>query len=155
MNISAMKELKAYLLSEPRRYAQEGWLYGKNSYWVKEQQPPCGTAGCLAGNAALMRGYLPDFMEKGRQLITRQVVDPRNGKTSLVSAAAKKILGLNEDQATALFSQDCSGWTEKAELAYLHAQTPLERAQAAAMQLDSMIRAERQKRQVRQRKGKE
>lgn len=61
MKIKKLEKLKAYILEEPRRYRQAMWIYPRNSDVFEEQKPPCGTLGCLAGNACVMEGYRIKF----------------------------------------------------------------------------------------------
>jgi hypothetical protein len=143
MKIRALEKLKRYILEEPRRYRQAAWFYSKESDIFREQNPPCGTVGCLAGNACVMEGL--KFL---RNSVTRTVwIVGLKGKHLNVSDAAQKILGLTHREAEALFAAfPKDGWSPKAAEAYNAASTPEGRAAAAAMELDRYIRkAKREK----------
>ena len=135
MKIKKLEKLKAYILEEPRRYLQSGWFYPQDSEQFQRQKPPCGTLGCLAGNACVMEGHKVKFDED-----SSWIVGP-HGKHVNISDTARKILGLTEREADALFTGiPNDGWSEKAAYAYGTASTPEERAQAAAMEIDRYIR---------------
>ena len=145
MNIKKLKKLKAWILAEPRRYNQKWWIFGKHSNVVQEQKPPCGTAACLAGNACLMEGYVPVPEYLGQERMDWVSLD--NGPRIDVGVAAEKILGM-KGKGNKLFSADCQGWSEKARQAYLVAKTPQQRADAAAMELDRLIKLNSRKKKV-------
>jgi hypothetical protein len=139
MNITKMRKLKKWILAEPGRYDQRWWIYGKGSCVVMTQRPPCGTAGCLGGNACLMEGLVPKPVYKGEDRID-SVTDGLN--TFDVSLKAQEILGLTDKQQHDLFAANCDGWSGEARHAYLGATNPQEKANAAAMELDRLIKIE-------------
>ena len=57
MNKKAILELADYIEANPKHYDQRNWssLYGQ---MTKRTQPTCGSAGCLAGNAAMLAGFV-------------------------------------------------------------------------------------------------
>ena len=154
MNIEKMKKLKEWILAEPRRYHQSDWVVTDKSYMILQlQNPPCGTVACLAGNVCLMEGYVPS-----KDTESTQMHKPRSRKWDYASSIARKELDLTENEAGNLFDGDCEGWFSEPKSVYLHAkrelsllanepsrakftleQIMLQKAQAAAMQLDMMI----------------
>jgi hypothetical protein len=141
MKIRALEKLKRYILEEPRRYRQEAWFYSK-AYIFREQNPPCGTVGCLAGNACVMEGFK---FKRDNTIGDVWIVGPK-GKHLPVSDTAQKILGLTHREAEALFTAyPEDGWSPKAAEAYNSASTPEGRAKAAAMELDRYIRKAKRK----------
>lgn len=148
MNIAKLRKLKRWILAEPRRYRQEWWLYGKESQVVREQEPPCGTAGCLAGNVCLMEGYVP--VPDPTNIYRMDTVKTRLGsRRHRVSELAARILGLKTKQRRDLFDGSCEGWGNEAEAAYHRAKTPRGRAKAAAMELDRLIALARKQKEGR------
>jgi hypothetical protein len=146
MNIAKLKKLKKWILAEPRRYCQEYWLYGIESAVVREQQPPCGTAGCLAGNACLMEGFVPYNPTPWFPGGFYSVKKPKGKLSFHVNEKAGKILGLTEHEKNKLFDQNCSGWPAHASRLYYSAKTPKGRAQAAAQAIDALINTRQKKR---------
>ena len=143
MNIEKLKKLKEWILAEPRRYNQSFWIDGKGSKAVTEQKPPCGTTACLAGSACLMEGYKPKFIMNNEAMGAYSVVFPNTSETFLIDEEAMEILGLTARQAYYLFKREASGWSAAARDAFYAAHDVLEKAQAAAMQIDYMIEHQR------------
>ena len=144
MNVEKLKQLKAFILAEPRRYNQEFWILGKESSVVADQKPPCGTAACLAGSACLMEGWTPDYKRSSGYYQDKaafaRVIKGR--KSVYVDELASEILELTEDDAENLFSASCDGWDIGNAAAYHAAKTPLGRAKAAAAEIDRLIALE-------------
>lgn len=140
MNVEKLRKLKAYILEEPRRYRQEKWFFSKDDREFLEQNPACGTMGCLAGNACLMEGYKPIL----ENYLLWKVQDCEGVLTDPDDTAAK-ILGLTKFESVDLFNS--FGWGSEARNAYWSAESPEARAKAAAMELDRLIElAERESR---------
>lgn len=141
MNIAKLKKLKKFILAEPRRYRQEYWLYGKDSEVVREQKPPCGTAGCLAGCAVLMEGYVVSGYNRAGEFSNCRKF--RGRKLFNVEGVACEILEIPWEDSSCLF--DLGYWYSTPRKAYLKAETSRERAKAAAMQLDFVIKKQKGK----------
>lgn len=133
MNVEKLLKLKEWILAEPRRYNQENWFYTPDDEVTLNQQPPCGTVACLAGNACMMEGYKPDF-KLGTLSGTTHLLGGEN-----VREMAIEILELNDDQAKGLFDGDCLGWSVRSKDAYDRATDLTQKAQAAAMAIDDFI----------------
>ncbi|SRR6266566_448557 len=148
-NIRKLEKLKRFLLAEKgATYRQNYWIYGSGSAVVMEQKPLCGTAGCLAGNAVLMEGYVAP--ESNCLLLDWEfdsVMEPSN-TMFIVEALAAKILGLNSKERW-LFDSHCTDWPSEAKFAYRQAKTPLERAEAACLAIDALIADKRLSMQLR------
>ena len=145
MNIAKLKKLKKWILDEPRRYNQDCWLFGRDSDVVREQKPPCGTAGCLAGNACLMEGFVPRRVPWDYGYKLSHVVLPGSHDVIYVREKAEEILGLTEEQRIGLFAADLDGWPAEAQQLYDLATTPKQRAEAAAMAIDALIETGRRR----------
>lgn len=154
-------KLKAFLLLEPRRYDQNTWMQNrKRAAEIKLQKPPCGTVCCMAGEAVLMEGWLYNNRESG-------VRGSKDSKANFsVEDTATAILGLSEKQSTGLFSiYTFDYWCKEAHVMYGEAEDKLEdlrcakvkitdalllpllqqRVQAAAIEIDFLIRTGRTK----------
>lgn len=143
MNIAKLKKLKKWILDEPRRYCQNYWLCGPDSDVVVAQEPPCGTAGCLAGNICLMDGL--KFPKENTDSILG-IAERPDGKVVCVRTHARKTLGLTPRQANRLFNSDCEGWPKEAANLYHSAGGDLDmRAKAAAIAIDALIETSRQR----------
>lgn len=140
MNIRKMLKLKKWILDEPRRYHQGVWM-SRESFTVVDQRPPCGTVACLAGSACLMEGY-----DTKNQSAFIAFVSKNGGKLRPIKTVACEILGLTPYQAANLFDGTCDGWEEGNANAYDNAKSPLDRARAAAAEIDRLIALERAKR---------
>jgi hypothetical protein len=147
--VIALLKLKAFVLAEPRRYNQRWWGFTAYSVVVKEQEPPCGTACCLAGSAVLMEGCIPQIDEEADRW--ESVMFPRGKRVWAADDAAIRILGLERQKAKRLFDADADYWYYPAHELYTKAES-LEpksseayfeqakmRAKAAAMELDHLI----------------
>lgn len=56
-----MTDIRAYILEEPKRVYMGDWIIrGKKAIELKfeTEAPVCGTVGCIAGNAMVLRGRL-------------------------------------------------------------------------------------------------
>lgn len=109
---------------------------------VRDQQPPCGTVGCIAGNVCLMEGYV---LDKAPQETVHKKGERRHFE---ISDVAQKILGLSDRQAANLFSYATDGWSHRASQLYFESGTVEGRAQAAAMAIDDLIATNTKKRPV-------
>lgn len=69
--------------------------------WVRKTE--CGTTACIAGWACLEMGLSPKAMV---DLVTDWRLNAVIGEESPVSLAARNLLGLSEEQAHALFSDN-------------------------------------------------
>lgn len=132
MNIAKLKKLKKWILDEPRRYNQNTWVDMGGKY-ASIQNPPCGTVACLAGSACLMEGYVPI---PG----TNSVRKPHSKGELFVADVAAAILKLNFSEQGNFFALNGEGWDSKASRAYKAATTPKQRAKAAAMAIDALIK---------------
>ena len=56
MNIELLNKVKAHILEEPRRLEMVDWIVDAEEIPVEDNRPPCGTAGCIAGWAAMLDG---------------------------------------------------------------------------------------------------
>jgi hypothetical protein len=65
-----------------------------------------------------------------------------------VPRKAQKILGLTDRRARGLFDIFASGWSSKARIAYTKASDVNDRANAAAMELDRLIKLSSRKKSV-------
>jgi hypothetical protein len=95
-NAEKLDKVLAYIEANPKKWDQEEWVPRpvNDSY--------CGTACCIAGNAALLAGCTPlepDHPAAGGFLM----YGPHGGVVS-VNAYAKDVLGLDADEADVLFS---------------------------------------------------
>jgi hypothetical protein len=134
VNIAKLQKLKDWIIAEPRRYNQKMWIVGPRSIVVQDQNPPCGTAGCLAGNACLMEGFKAD-----KTLRQSCVVLDDKGCRKDIQRLAQKILDLTDIQAGRLFHCECEGWPLRAQILYQESKAPEQRAEAAAMAIDDLI----------------
>ena len=139
MNVVKLKKLKKWILAEPRRYNQKWWMFSSRSSVVMEQEPPCGTAACLAGNACLMEGYKPYKENEATRGFIYFVTKPHEKKQFDIADLGQKILGLTEFQSSNLFVSNCGGWSDRSKNAYFRSMTLLGRARAAAMAIDDLI----------------
>jgi hypothetical protein len=136
MNVRKLRKLQKWILAEPRRYRQDWWGWTGNSLAIQEQNPPCGTVACLAGNTALMEGYKAPSQINGR---FECMISPR-GATVRIDRTAKRILGLTEDQRDRLFGIGPHSWPAKLWFEYRAAKTLEERAAVAVRRIDHFIK---------------
>lgn len=92
-----------------------GWSIEAIDAMLREDpdKPPCGTAGCFAGNACLLSGYVPAFSASNKQgwseyLQTDYVRLPEqdNGDKRLAYIVAQGLLGIDTATGTRLFDAD-------------------------------------------------
>ena len=55
MNIELLNKVKAHILEEPRRLEMVDWIMEGDEI-PSPEKPPCGTAACIAGWAAMLDG---------------------------------------------------------------------------------------------------
>ena len=113
-----LKEV-TYITVFPERWNQGDWVVANEEVkWDTSREPePCGTMGCLAGNAVINAGgrlkwekgmwydySTNDYKEYWK---TEYVFLPANEEyPEHIETAARDLLGLNSEQADALFSGD-------------------------------------------------
>lgn len=89
-------------LTEGRQWDQEWWFTER----VEVESPWCDTVMCIAGKVALDDGWVPTRQRSadGVTYYDNNVV--KNGETRLVWDVAAELLGLDSDEADALFGGD-------------------------------------------------
>lgn len=135
MFYNEVEKLKRRVKRYPERYHQEYWGYGRHSRIVNEQNPSCGTAGCLAFNTVAGHGWRPGPLDGDFQFDSCK----KGGDERDISNLATEILGLTKSQSGELFDGDGLGWSKRARAAYHNAKSPEERAAAAIMELDDFM----------------
>jgi hypothetical protein len=92
-DLALAREVLAYIEAHPEEWHQSSWL-------VRGLE--CGTGGCYAGLAALMRGWAPEYPHVS-DTYTDYVRNARNG-TTFVQDAARLELRLTYAQARRMFA---------------------------------------------------
>lgn len=161
-----LRLLQQYILDEPRRFDMADWLQSgyepgakreitfyedpaaavRDAAYKAVENPPCGTIGCLAGNALLA-------IPAGRKRLKAANAFELDKKTGIINinydnvnaeGDAIEVLGITEAQAENLFylgtwAGNSHGWGKKYSHAYEKASTPLARAKVAAKVIDRFI----------------
>lgn len=96
LNVRLLNRIKKHLLEEPKRYFQGWWAVPADEvvYRGEDGPPACGTQGCIAGWAVLLDSKKTSW----KRLITQHEED------NYFENKATKLLGLDTQQASALFS---------------------------------------------------
>ncbi len=90
-----LKETYNYILEHPEEHDQAWWA-SKNS---------CGTSYCFAGHAVVLAGYTINWGGTYGGIGRSSFVNlPGVGNFDSISAVAKRLLELNDDQADLLFA---------------------------------------------------
>lgn len=124
MNIKLLRKVQAKARKFPHTFDIGQWA----SPVKKDQRHPCGTVGCIAGNAVLiaepesLRAYLK---------LGEVACDPEK--------IATRLLGLTEEQAVRLFFS-MRGWPDEFHYAYQFATTAKERANIIIRRINIFIK---------------
>ena len=135
--VKQLRKLEKYILAEPRRFNMRAWVEGHATSVFRRQKPPCGIVGCLGGNAIVMEGHDLTYDDSRRVLI--------DGRMTSVEPMARRILGLDLDQADRLFyvhsMQPAAkyAWPEKFDKAYRKAGSMKARARVAVARIEHFI----------------
>lgn len=137
MNITLLREISEYIGAEPRRLqmgaivqrdSEQDYVYesAHDGEMNKHPFPPCGTAACIAGTAAILRKQSPE---------------------ALGAEGAGVLLGLTKKQQLHLFW--VHGWPKRFGEPYLQATTPEDRVTIAQRYIAALIKAEQKRRKAR------
>lgn len=102
INFERLDTELAWLDANEDRLNMGLWYRIPQSFWGINLEPggdwECGTTACLAGWVAIRAGWVPASTEGGGML-----VEPATGIHASAFEVAADLLGLDEDQAEALF----------------------------------------------------
>jgi hypothetical protein len=103
------------LTIHPEKHDQGTWakvIVDENQIDVKPRPSACGSFGCLAGNTVLAEGhglywegsFLTDQDGTSKAVWSADYIDEDGERGAYIATAAREILGLDYEQASALFS---------------------------------------------------
>lgn len=111
LNVELLDEIMSYIEAHPRTWNQANWYVNvdpedgstKHFWRIEEvtEQNSCGTSFCFAGHVALREGFPAPPLQNGVEW-EREVSGERWGEA--VDAFAEKVLGIDPEQAEALFA---------------------------------------------------
>lgn len=123
--ITRLRLIERFILSEPRRFDMWEAVTPASESRVLEQ-PPCGTACCIAGAAYLV----------GRKI---KNLNSRRFDWDDVKPFATDYLGLTNGQSGLLFYPTIRSWGQVYHDAYHNAKSPLERAYVGVARIERFI----------------
>lgn len=124
--ITRLRLIEQFILSEPRRFDMwEAVIPASGSPGMLEQ-PPCGTACCIAGAAYLV----------GRKI---KNLNSRRFAWGDVKPFAANYFGLTFEQSQRLFYPTSNAWGQVYHDAYRNAKSPLERAYVGVARIERFI----------------
>lgn len=115
VEVDKLRDELTYITVYPEFWNQGDWVNPVNREFGTAETPPpaCGTMGCLAGNTVLheggelqwVKGDYWDYETNAMKFYwrTEYVIMPQEFEEEHIDYAARKTLGLNSDQADALF----------------------------------------------------
>jgi hypothetical protein len=106
---------------------------------LAENDPPCGTAACIAGYAVILTKAKPKSWKAGPWKKAVDYVVEEFGD-EWIGNVAEEVLDLSRDQADRLF--DPNRWPVKFYRSYCDASTPEGMAQAAIRRIEHFIKTE-------------
>lgn len=137
--VKHLRKIEQFILNEPRRFNMfEGVA---QAALVKEQleNPPCGTACCIAGASYLIRQKVSvrkmlDFVKEN------QCSNGRSGNINwfTVLSTSVEAMDLSTSEANKLFYTE--SWPTKFQKMYSDATTPMERACAGVLRIEHFIK---------------
>ncbi len=98
-NTERLLELKAWVRREWEKKES-----GQESEWDQStwaSRTGCGTACCVAGKAALLDGWQPEFADEPG--VNYTIIFAKGGRTWPVDDIAQDVLGLTDEEADDLF----------------------------------------------------
>lgn len=111
LNVELLEEIMSYIEAHPQTWNQANWYVNvdpetgsQKHFWRIEEvteQNSCGTSFCFAGHVALREGFPAPPLENGVEW-EREVSDLTWGES--VDVFAEKVLGIDPEQAEALFA---------------------------------------------------
>jgi hypothetical protein len=150
---AALRRLEQYILVEPRRFDMTTWVITKDSdkdkgylRILEAQSPPCGTVGCLAGNAIVMDGEYKLRVPKYGDTVLAYRIKSKKYSDSWIPELAQEKLHLTDSECSRLFfipqmghAYRGKGWPAKFGKAYM-AETDLQKkAEIAVDRIEHLI----------------
>jgi hypothetical protein len=126
-SITNLRKVKQFILKEPRRFNMMAGVNRSDRIGQHLEQPPCGTACCIAGAALLI--------DKGIRLSGRK--RGLDFEISYVIESGTQFLDLSYDQKELLFYP--WKWPEPYQQLYDDAVTAQERAAVGALMIEHFI----------------
>lgn len=139
LNVKLLREIQKHILSHPKTFLMHTYIYRKEyegstfeddaGKYIKFES--CGTAGCIAGWAVLLREKKNDVKLINSEEIRRKAI---------------QLLGIENDSAYNLFG--ICGWGEELAQAYDEAPSAQCRAIVAAKAIDNYIEWHKSKKYI-------
>jgi len=144
--IKKLRKVQEYIVMEPRRFDMNFWgmavrdidAFAKEYHFsdLADLRPPCGTAGCLAGNALVVAKLIKPKYRTDDKLEVFEFPDD-------TPQIAAKWLGIDEAEAAKLFylggDTDDLGWPHEFTEKYDQAETLRKRAKVLSQRIDHYI----------------
>lgn len=129
MNTRLLRKIKRLILAEPRRMSS--WFYPNQT----RSGPPCGTVGCIAGWAILLKGKT--MGERLRCVIDKDFDIQRKAQIhlGLAAAQARRLFHANYHYGKGAYTNWPRDW------AYHIAHKPADKAKVVAKRINRFIRA--------------
>lgn len=132
LNKRLLRKVRSRIAKIPESYDQDEFVR-------TSRKSPCGAAACLAGETVICNA---STVKKGIETLRRMISG--YGWVSLTSAPpakrAKKLLGLTESEAYAMFQSEGIGWPEPYASKFSKAVRPKTRAKIAVAYLDECLK---------------
>ncbi len=103
-NVERLLELRSWV-----RIEWERKVLGLPSEWNQAtwaSRRDCGTVCCIAGKAALLEGWRPDFLSRADVSDAFTITFERDGSSRFADELAQEILGLTDQEASHLFRSE-------------------------------------------------
>jgi hypothetical protein len=126
-SIVNLRKVEQFILKEPRRFNMMAGVNKSIKVESQLEQPPCGTACCIAGAAFLIdAGIKMSGRKRGLEIDLNKVLD-----------FGARFLDLNYEQKEMLFYP--WRWPEPYQALYNNAETAHERAAVGALMIEHFI----------------
>lgn len=157
MNIDLLHLIQWYIAIEPRRLDMNILATRNPQRWTPEERPPCGTAGCICGWAAILTKFnlidpIDIDIETQNELLNIYILGDTAGmKDALGWDDGRHALWLDPLQAERLFrepsevtrsrrmNEDMMGWPLQFAQRYMDATTAYQRAWVTIERIDHFI----------------
>lgn len=133
LNRRLLRKVRNRIAKIPESYSQNVWV-------MESGASPCGAVACLAGETVIANAV---DVQTGIKTLLRwddKDAPSRSAFAVYIPYRAAKLLGLNDDDAMAMFRGNASGWPKPFRIKFVRARSNQRRAEVAVGYLDECLR---------------
>ena len=132
LNKRLLRKVRNRIAEIPESYDQSTWMDSSS-------KSPCGTTACLAGETVIAAA---PSIPKGLVVLRRSVraFEKANSRDAGIIKKARRLLGLNLEEASDMFDGNADGWPEPFCSRFQECKTQKAKARVAVAYLDECLK---------------